>query len=93
MRTKLNGVLAFAVLGVLALGCAAMPLKNSTKGSATTASGRMRGQSYFYEKCYDCARIPIVVTYHPAYLLRSPLEKRKSWDDLRRVRQLLESSP
>jgi DNA polymerase len=26
--------------------------------------------------------LPVVVTYHPAYLLRSPLEKRKSWDDL-----------
>ena len=26
--------------------------------------------------------LPVVATYHPAYLLRSPLEKRKSWDDL-----------
>lgn len=25
---------------------------------------------------------PVVVTYHPAYLLRSPVEKRKSWADL-----------
>jgi DNA polymerase len=24
-----------------------------------------------------------VVTYHPAYLLRKPSEKAKSWDDLR----------
>ncbi len=60
---------------------------------STTAIGRMRGQSYFYEKCDDGARIPIVVTYHPAYLLRSPLEKRKSWEDLGRVRQVLESCP
>ena len=28
-------------------------------------------------------RTPVVVTYHPAYLLRSPLEKRKSWEDLK----------
>ena len=28
------------------------------------------------------ARIPVVVTYHPAYLLRSPGEKRKAWTDL-----------
>jgi DNA polymerase len=28
-------------------------------------------------------RTPMVVTYHPAYLLRSPTEKRKSWDDLK----------
>ncbi|MFQ5935019.1 MAG: uracil-DNA glycosylase family protein [Acidiferrobacterales bacterium] len=26
--------------------------------------------------------IPLIVTYHPAYLLRSPLDKRKVWDDL-----------
>ncbi|MGH8136213.1 MAG: uracil-DNA glycosylase [Steroidobacteraceae bacterium] len=28
-------------------------------------------------------RTPVVVTYHPAYLLRSPTEKRKSWEDLK----------
>ena len=55
------------------------------------AIGRMRGQSYFYENADNGARIPIVVTYHPAYLLRSPLEKRKSWEDLKRVRDLLET--
>lgn len=26
--------------------------------------------------------VPAIVTYHPSYLLRSPLEKAKSWDDL-----------
>jgi DNA polymerase len=31
---------------------------------------------------------PVVVTYHPAYLLRSPGEKRKSWQDLLHARQL-----
>ena len=31
---------------------------------------------------------PLVVTYHPAYLLRSPSEKRKSWDDLLHIRRL-----
>ncbi|HHC73203.1 MAG TPA: uracil-DNA glycosylase [Thiotrichales bacterium] len=32
--------------------------------------------------------IPVVVTYHPAYLLRQPLEKRKAWEDLKRLRSL-----
>lgn len=32
---------------------------------------------------------PLRVTYHPAYLLRSPAQKRKSWDDLKAVRALL----
>jgi DNA polymerase len=27
--------------------------------------------------------VPLIVTYHPAYLLRSPLEKAKAWQDLR----------
>ena len=40
--------------------------------------GRMRGQVYSYGK----RSIPVVVTYHPAYLLRSPGEKRKAWKDL-----------
>jgi uracil-DNA glycosylase len=59
---------------------------------STLPIGRMRGQSYFYESSDDGRRIPIVVTYHPAYLLRSPIEKRKSWEDLKRARLLLESA-
>ena len=42
------------------------------------------------QKIHDYEGIPLVVTYHPAYLLRSPKEKRKSWDDLRFIRRLLE---
>ena len=38
--------------------------------------GRMRGRTY------DLDGIPLVVTYHPAYLLRSPTQKKKSWSDL-----------
>ncbi len=38
--------------------------------------GRMRGRPH------DHNGIPLVVTYHPAYLLRSPSQKRKSWSDL-----------
>jgi DNA polymerase len=33
---------------------------------------------------------PLVVTYHPAYLLRSPGEKRKAWADLLHARQVFE---
>lgn len=34
--------------------------------------------------------IPVMPTYHPAYLLRNPAEKRKAWDDLQMVMHLLE---
>ena len=26
--------------------------------------------------------VPVVVTYHPAYLLRTPADKAKAWEDL-----------
>ena len=31
---------------------------------------------------------PLVVTYHPAYLLRTPAEKRKAWEDLKFAREV-----
>lgn len=40
--------------------------------------GRMRGRAHSYGE----AGVPVVVTYHPAYLLRSPADKRKAWQDL-----------
>ena len=40
--------------------------------------GQLRGRVHRYP-AYD---IPLVVTYHPAYLLRSPQAKAKAWDDL-----------
>jgi uracil-DNA glycosylase family 4 len=47
--------------------------------------GRLRGRVHGYEP----GGIPLVVTYHPAYLLRSPGEKRKSWEDLCLARSAL----
>lgn len=44
-----------------------------------TPIGKMRGQKYLYQ---DTA-IPVIATYHPAYLLRSPQQKRKAWEDLK----------
>ena len=47
-----------------------------------TRIGALRGRAHRY------ADIPLVVTYHPAYLLRTPLEKRKAWEDLRLAARL-----
>ena len=44
-----------------------------------TPIGKMRGNSYLYPD----TNLPVVVTYHPAYLLRSPREKRKVWQDIK----------
>jgi len=42
------------------------------------AVGKLRGQVHRF----GAQQVPLVVTYHPAYLLRSPEQKAKSWDDL-----------
>jgi len=52
-----------------------------------TPIGKLRG------RVHQVNGIPVVVTYHPAYLLRSPGEKRKAWVDLQfAVRTLKEQS-
>ncbi len=47
-----------------------------------TPIGKLRGRVHEF----GAERIPLVVTYHPAYLLRSPGEKRKAWSDLKFLR-------
>jgi len=49
------------------------------------AVGRLRGQMHRFEP----GNIPLIVTYHPAYLLRRPTEKAKAWQDLQAVRRFL----
>lgn len=44
---------------------------------------KLRGQRLQYRDT------PLIVTYHPAYLLRTPSDKRKAWEDLRRARSVL----
>jgi DNA polymerase len=40
---------------------------------------RLRGRVHRYGE----QQIPLIVTYHPAYLLRTPGDKRKAWEDLK----------
>ncbi|PIE00120.1 MAG: uracil-DNA glycosylase [Thiothrix nivea] len=51
----------------------------------TTPLGRLRGQVHQLPD----ADTPVIVTYHPAYLLRQPAEKRKAWQDLQLARQVM----
>ncbi|MGR8949583.1 MAG: uracil-DNA glycosylase [Gammaproteobacteria bacterium] len=57
-----------------------------------TPIGKMRGKPYFVTDRSTGSDIPVVVTYHPAYLLRSPLEKRKAWGDLTMAKNTLKNS-
>lgn len=45
--------------------------------------GRLRGTWQQYQG------LPLMPTYHPAYLLRNPIGKREVWADMKQVMQLL----
>jgi len=49
-----------------------------------TPIGKLRGQKFTFQD----TEIPVVATYHPAYLLRSPQQKRQSWEDLKFAMQV-----
>ncbi len=55
----------------------------------STPIGKLRGR----EHAHPGTATPVLVTYHPAYLLRSPLEKRRAWEDLKRVAAMLGLAP
>ena len=46
--------------------------------------GKLRGEVYSYQG------VPLVVTYHPAALLRNPGWNRLCWDDLQLLRQVID---
>jgi len=49
--------------------------------------GKLRGRVHRYQG------VPLVVTYHPAYLLRNLPDKARAWDDLCLAAQVAESAP
>ena len=52
-----------------------------------TPLGQLRGLVHRYHG------IPLIVTYHPAALLRNPAWKRPTWEDVKLARRILDSAP
>ena len=52
--------------------------------NSNTPISRLRGKFYRYKE------IPLMPTFHPAYLLRNPGEKRSVWEDIKKVISLLQ---
>jgi uracil-DNA glycosylase family 4 len=68
---------------ILALGTFAAQTLLDTK----TSIGKLRGQVHAYHG------VPLVVTYHPAALLRNPAWKRPTWEDVQLAHRILNSAP
>jgi len=71
------------------------------KPKVLCALGRVAGQnllkkedalSLLRESEHSYNNIPVIVTYHPAALLRNPRWKQNSWQDLKKIKNLLQNS-
>jgi len=68
---------------IVVLGNTAMKNLLETRDGIT----KLRGQFQSYKG------IRIMPTFHPAFLLRDPSKKRETWEDLKKVREYLDSHP
>ena len=67
---------------IVVLGNTAMKNLLDTREGITRARGRF----------HEYKGIKVMPTFHPAYLLRDPSKKRETWEDLKKVRDYLDSS-
>ncbi|MFO7260142.1 MAG: uracil-DNA glycosylase [bacterium] len=58
--------------------------------AAQTLVGETHGITTLRGRVHRRGSIPVVVTYHPAYLLRSPERVRAAWQDFQLLRQVVD---
>jgi uracil-DNA glycosylase family 4 len=73
-----DAVTALAPSIVLAMG----PLAAQSLLQSGEPLGKLRGQPTRLALGSDARELPVVATYHPAYLLRNPADKARAWADL-----------
>ncbi|WCR53537.1 MAG: Type-4 uracil-DNA glycosylase [Wolbachia endosymbiont of Ctenocephalides orientis wCori] len=72
---------------VLVGGIACYSLLDNTK-----TISNLRGKFYTYTNQYLSNPVTIAAIFHPAYLLRQPLQKRLAWEDLKKIREYIDSA-
>lgn len=70
---------------VLVGGAAAKTLLNRADGIT-----RLRGRRFEYQSAGLAEAVPALATYHPAFLLRQPSQKREAWQDLLTLREMID---
>jgi len=68
---------------IVALGATAATYMTGTKASLSVLRGKL----------HDCMGTRLIVTYHPAYLLRDPRQKAEAWKDLQLAMKFLHLEP
>lgn len=72
---------------IVAVGATAVASVLEKSGAIT----KMRGQFIDYKNPYLDRVIPVMPTFHPSYLLRSPGQKKYAWLDSLKIQEFLES--
>ncbi|MGL9758722.1 MAG: uracil-DNA glycosylase [Wolbachia sp.] len=72
---------------VLVGGIACYSLLDNTKTIST-----LRGRFHAYTNQYLSHSITTSAIFHPAYLLRQPMQKRLAWEDLKKIREYLNNN-
>ena len=73
--TALGGLIALVILAIVALGAVAAKTLLAINAPMSELRGRW----------YDFRGTKLAVTYHPAFLLRYPRQKKETWKDLQMV--------
>ncbi|MFV9875628.1 MAG: uracil-DNA glycosylase family protein [Rickettsiales endosymbiont of Dermacentor nuttalli] len=60
--------------------------------STTEAVSKLRIRMHEYSNQYLNKPIPVVILYHPSYLLRQPLQKRLVWQDLLKMKEFIDQN-
>lgn len=72
---------------VLVGGIACYSLLDNTK-----TISNLRGKFYTYTNQYLPNPVTVAAIFHPAYLLRQPLQKRLAWEDLKKIKEYIDST-
>lgn len=51
--------------------------------------GKLRSKVFHYKNRYMQNEVPVMVTYHPSFLMRSPINKRLAWEDMLQFKEFL----
>lgn len=54
--------------------------------------GKLRNKIFHYKNRYMQHEVPVMVTYHPSFLMRSPINKRLAWDDMLQFQKFLRTA-
>ncbi len=84
LKRQIELVAPAALLAVGAFAANWLAASHSAPGQSQRALGKLRGEVYRY------GATPLVVTYHPAALLRNPAWSRLAWDDLQLLRRVMD---